>query len=175
MCMMARARSAATGRSLSRCGPTAANYLIASAPSCERPILLCADLSPRIILTSSRTSSPALPPHHPTTTANHPTTPTASTQTLVLGPGDHLVAAGGGGAAGLKFLLVAGKPIGEPIVQHGPFVMNTEEEIYQVRLGGREGGGAVRAGGWGGRGRVGEGVWVGEWNVGRSGGGAKGP
>ncbi|KAG2434196.1 hypothetical protein HXX76_007922 [Chlamydomonas incerta] len=53
-------------------------------------------------------------------------------QTLVLGPGDHLVASAGGGAAGLKFLLVAGQPIGEPIVQHGPFVMNTEQEIQQA-------------------------------------------
>lgn len=26
---------------------------------------------------------------------------------------------------------MAGKPIGEPIVQHGPFVMNTQEEIMQ--------------------------------------------
>jgi quercetin 2,3-dioxygenase len=30
---------------------------------------------------------------------------------------------------GLRFLLVAGQPIGEPIVQHGPFVMNTQDEI----------------------------------------------
>ena len=36
------------------------------------------------------------------------------------------------GDEGLKFLLIAGQPIGEPIVQHGPFVMNTEEEIRQA-------------------------------------------
>ncbi len=34
--------------------------------------------------------------------------------------------------AGLKFLLICGKPIGERIVQHGPFVMNHELEIRQV-------------------------------------------
>lgn len=33
------------------------------------------------------------------------------------------------GDGGLHALLLAGKPIGEPIVQHGPFVMNTEDEI----------------------------------------------
>ena len=29
-------------------------------------------------------------------------------------------------------VLVAGRPLGEPIVQHGPFVMNTEAEIRQA-------------------------------------------
>ncbi|MEX0618032.1 MAG: pirin family protein [Pseudohongiellaceae bacterium] len=29
----------------------------------------------------------------------------------------------------VRFLLIAGKPIGEPIVQYGPFVMNTREEV----------------------------------------------
>ena len=48
----------------------------------------------------------------------------------VLGRGDEVqLVAGGGGA---RFILVAGKPIGEPIVQHGPFVMNTREEIEQA-------------------------------------------
>ncbi len=28
-----------------------------------------------------------------------------------------------------RLLLIAGRPLGEPIVQHGPFVMNSEEEI----------------------------------------------
>ena len=31
-----------------------------------------------------------------------------------------------------KFLLISGKPIGEPIVRGGPFVMNTKEEILKA-------------------------------------------
>jgi len=31
-----------------------------------------------------------------------------------------------------RVLLVAGRPLNEPIAQHGPFVMNTTEEIYQA-------------------------------------------
>jgi redox-sensitive bicupin YhaK (pirin superfamily) len=34
--------------------------------------------------------------------------------------------------AGARFLVLAGKPIGEPIVQYGPFVMNTRDEIEQA-------------------------------------------
>lgn len=73
---------------------------------------------------------------------------------LVMGEGDHVTAtaaaaavgngpaaggaaddvAGYGEGSGLKFLLVAGAPIKEPIVQHGPFVMNSQEEIAQAFL-----------------------------------------
>ncbi|MBB4817336.1 redox-sensitive bicupin YhaK (pirin superfamily) [Pseudomonas alcaligenes] len=33
---------------------------------------------------------------------------------------------------GARVLLLAGRPLGEPIVQYGPFVMNTREEIEQA-------------------------------------------
>lgn len=36
------------------------------------------------------------------------------------------------GEMGARFILVSGKPINEPIVQYGPFVMNTKEEIDQA-------------------------------------------
>jgi hypothetical protein len=36
------------------------------------------------------------------------------------------------GEDGARFLLVAGKPLGEPVVQYGPFVMNTREQIEQA-------------------------------------------
>src|SRR5690606_17270479 len=34
------------------------------------------------------------------------------------------------GEEGARFIVVAGRPIGEPVVQYGPFVMNTEAEIH---------------------------------------------
>jgi redox-sensitive bicupin YhaK (pirin superfamily) len=55
----------------------------------------------------------------------------------VLGAGDTLeVTAGAGGA---RFILVAGRPIGEPVVQYGPFVMNTHKEIEQALADYRDG------------------------------------
>jgi len=54
-----------------------------------------------------------------------------ATHTLaVLGAGDTVeIEAGSGGA---RFILVAGRPIGESVVQYGPFVMNTRDEIEQA-------------------------------------------
>lgn len=33
---------------------------------------------------------------------------------------------------GSRFFIIAGQPIGEEVVQHGPFVMNTQEQIMQT-------------------------------------------
>ncbi len=43
------------------------------------------------------------------------------------------------GAEGVQFLLLAAKPLGEPVVQYGPFVMNTREEIEQALADYRDG------------------------------------
>ena len=31
-----------------------------------------------------------------------------------------------------RFMLVAGRPLSEPVVKYGPFVMNSEQEISQA-------------------------------------------
>ena len=49
---------------------------------------------------------------------------------LVLGEGAAVRATAGAGGA--RFVLLAGKPLREPVVQYGPFVMNTREEIEQA-------------------------------------------
>jgi redox-sensitive bicupin YhaK (pirin superfamily) len=36
------------------------------------------------------------------------------------------------GPAGIRFLLISGAPIEEPIAWHGPIVMNTQAEIAQA-------------------------------------------
>ena len=37
-----------------------------------------------------------------------------------------------GGAAGARAILIAGRPLNEPIAQYGPFVMNTQQEIFEA-------------------------------------------
>ena len=48
----------------------------------------------------------------------------------VLGDGATVQARASGGPA--RFLLVAARPLGEPVARYGPFVMNTREEIQQA-------------------------------------------
>jgi quercetin 2,3-dioxygenase len=43
------------------------------------------------------------------------------------------------GAEGVRFLLLAARPLREPVVQYGPFVMNTREEIEQALADYRDG------------------------------------
>lgn len=60
-----------------------------------------------------------------------------SRSAAVLGPGEVVrITAGRGGA---HLLLIAGKPLGEPVVQYGPFVMNTREQIEQAMADYRDG------------------------------------
>jgi hypothetical protein len=54
----------------------------------------------------------------------------SSRQLAVLGPGKQVNVVADDHAC--RFLLVAGDPIGESISRHGPFVMNTHEEIIQA-------------------------------------------
>lgn len=56
--------------------------------------------------------------------------PLASQELAVLGGGVHL--AFDAGAAGARLILVAGRPLREPVARHGPFVMNTREELLQA-------------------------------------------
>lgn len=55
----------------------------------------------------------------------------------VLSAGDHVRVRAGD--AGVRFLLLAAKPLREPVVQYGPFVMNTREEIEQALADYRDG------------------------------------
>jgi redox-sensitive bicupin YhaK (pirin superfamily) len=50
-------------------------------------------------------------------------------QAAVLDEGDHVVIDGGMGG---RLLLLAAKPIREPVVQYGPFVMNNQAQIRQA-------------------------------------------
>lgn len=48
----------------------------------------------------------------------------------VLGPGTEVPLTASG--EGARAILVAGRPLGEPVARYGPFVMNTPEEIQQA-------------------------------------------
>jgi hypothetical protein len=61
----------------------------------------------------------------------------SSPRLIVLGDGDSMKAVTG--VTPVRFLLISGKPLQEPIARYGPFVMNTQEEIEQTLLELRQG------------------------------------
>jgi quercetin 2,3-dioxygenase len=56
--------------------------------------------------------------------------PLSSQELAVLGGGAQLILEAGD--AGARLILVAGRPLREPVARHGPFVMNTREELMQA-------------------------------------------
>ncbi|XP_047334738.1 pirin-like protein [Impatiens glandulifera] len=58
--------------------------------------------------------------------------PVSAHHVLVLGPGQGLSVWNKSADHELRFVLIAGQPINEPIAQYGPFVMNTQAEIEQA-------------------------------------------
>jgi quercetin 2,3-dioxygenase len=58
--------------------------------------------------------------------------PLATRELGVLGGGDRLALRAG--ETGARLILVAGRPLREPVARHGPFVMNTREELMQAFL-----------------------------------------
>jgi len=63
--------------------------------------------------------------------------PLASQEAGVLSSGERLSVRADSAAA--RFLLLSGRPLGEPVVQYGPFVMNSREEIEQALADYRDG------------------------------------
>ncbi|MCR6662375.1 MAG: pirin family protein [Luteimonas sp.] len=63
--------------------------------------------------------------------------PLAAQEMAVLGGGDMLSLKAGD--AGARLILVAGRPLREPVARYGPFVMNTKQEIMQAFVDFQEG------------------------------------
>ncbi len=63
--------------------------------------------------------------------------PLALQELGVLGGGDDFVVRAGD--AGARLILVAGRPLREPVARHGPFVMNTRQELMQAFVDFQEG------------------------------------
>lgn len=60
------------------------------------------------------------------------TAPAPASETLLFGPGSRVRAEAVDGPS--RFLLVSGRPLGEPVAWYGPIVMNRPEELAQAAL-----------------------------------------
>lgn len=63
--------------------------------------------------------------------------PVARQELAVLDGGEHLRLQAG--AEGARLIVVAGRPLREPVARHGPFVMNTRQELMQAFVDFQEG------------------------------------
>jgi redox-sensitive bicupin YhaK (pirin superfamily) len=55
---------------------------------------------------------------------------TGNRSLVLFGDGDDITVQAG--EQGIRFLLVSGRPLEEPVAWHGPIVMNTDEELRQA-------------------------------------------
>lgn len=65
------------------------------------------------------------------TFGNSRSSPISAHHLVLLGSGDGLEA-WNKSSKSLRFILVGGEPLGEPVVQYGPFVMNSQDQIDQT-------------------------------------------
>ena len=57
-------------------------------------------------------------------------TPAENRSLILFDKGDHVTVQSG--EQGIRFLLVSGRPLQEPVAWHGPIVMNTQQELVQA-------------------------------------------
>jgi redox-sensitive bicupin YhaK (pirin superfamily) len=99
-----------------------------------QPIYLDIELQPGASYTA------AIPPGHNAfvyvyagaAEAGTPAKRTARGELSVFEPGGESAVLAGTGTEPARLLLIAGRPLDEPVVRYGPFVMNTEREIHQA-------------------------------------------
>jgi len=65
-------------------------------------------------------------------TGLHDSGPATNRSLVLFDQGDEVVVQAGD--EGIRFLLVSGKPIEEPVAWYGPIVMNTREELRQAQI-----------------------------------------
>ncbi len=76
-------------------------------------------------------SEPLAVPTEPVSWADTtPPTEADNTSLVLFGSGDEILVEAG--ADGVRFLLVSGKPLKEPVAWYGPIVMNTQAELRQA-------------------------------------------
>ena len=113
-------------------------YLDVSVPPGRRKRLPVETIAPRVRVrlrrirhVPRRVRAAAVPTEDWSVPSDDRATDDAGNRSLVLfDSGDEVVVQAGD--EGIRFLLVSGKPIEEPVAWYGPIVMNTREEIQQA-------------------------------------------